>query len=325
MAGSFRCVFADGPATSAVTVAATDSDGATGPADSREVTVDDVAPTVTLDAGNALSVQESRGGHLYRYELSDPGDDTIASVQTSCGTAGVKVPDSDRNTTIPAAACAASSPAGRRAPTCRCGRPTATGAAGTADVQTVTSAIPRSPPRVSRSTASSRRRPAVASRSSPTRRRTPPPTSTRASIDWGDGSAQNAGTIRKLDDGTFVVEGSHAYRRFGTYDVDVRIADADNPANGDSARSTARIADAPIRAAAASITTPLTLAGRVATFADEAEPDGSAADFSAVIDWGDGSAHSAGTISGPGRGRPLRRRRFARLRRDRPLHADACT
>jgi hypothetical protein len=65
--------------------------------------------------------------------------------------------------------------------------------------------------------------------------------------------------------------------------------------------SKATIADAPIRAAAvASITTPLALSGRVATFDDAADPDGSAADFGAVIDWGDGSARSAGTISSPG-------------------------
>jgi hypothetical protein len=121
-----------------------------------------------------------------------------------------------------------------------------------------------------------------------------------ASIDWGDGSDKTAGAIRKLDDGTFAVEGAHAYRRFGTYDVVVRVADADNPDNGGRVSSQARVADAPIRAAApASITTPPALTGRVATFADEAEPDGAAADFSAVIDWGDGSARSAGTISAP--------------------------
>ena len=78
--------------------------------------------------------------------------------------------------------------------------------------------------------------------------------------------------------------------------------DEDNPSNSDVARATALVADAPIRAAGMPITTPLVVSGRVATFSDDADPDGPAADFTATVDWGDGSTPSTGTISGPDSG-----------------------
>src|SRR5688500_11572634 len=55
--GSFQCFFADGPATTNVTATVTDSDGAVD-TDNQVVvvTVNNVAPTVTLSAANALSV-----------------------------------------------------------------------------------------------------------------------------------------------------------------------------------------------------------------------------------------------------------------------------
>ena len=61
------------------------------------VTVANVAPTVTLAAGNDLSVNEG-STHTYSYTISDPGADTVSSVATSCGANGVKVAGSDTNT-----------------------------------------------------------------------------------------------------------------------------------------------------------------------------------------------------------------------------------
>jgi hypothetical protein len=95
------------------------------------------------------------------------------------------------------------------------------------------------------------------------------------------------------------VTGTHAYARFGSYDVAVRVVDADNPANAATARGAARIADAPIHATGSSPTTAGAFSGTVATFTDDATPDGPAGDFSASIDWGDGSPRSSGTVSGP--------------------------
>ena len=68
-AGSFKCVFADGPASSTVSASATDSDGDTGNVASQSVAVLNVAPTVTLDAGNDLSVSEGLDAYLQLLDL----------------------------------------------------------------------------------------------------------------------------------------------------------------------------------------------------------------------------------------------------------------
>jgi hypothetical protein len=62
------------------------------------LTVVNVAPTVTLDPGNDLSVNEGSAEHTYSYTISDPGNDTVTGVSTSCGASGDKVADSDTNT-----------------------------------------------------------------------------------------------------------------------------------------------------------------------------------------------------------------------------------
>jgi PKD domain len=92
--GSFQCAFADGPNSSTVSAAATDSDGDTGAAGTQSVTVNNVAPAVTLSAGNDLSVNEG-STHTYSYSISDPGQDTVTSVTTSCSGTGSKVSGSD--------------------------------------------------------------------------------------------------------------------------------------------------------------------------------------------------------------------------------------
>jgi hypothetical protein len=81
--GSFDCRFPDGPATTDVSVKATDSDGATD-TDNQTVTVTvaNVAPTVTLTG--AASADEG-STHTYTYTVSDPGDDTPV-VTEDCGT-----------------------------------------------------------------------------------------------------------------------------------------------------------------------------------------------------------------------------------------------
>jgi hypothetical protein len=75
-------------------VSAADSDSDTGNTDTQNVTVNNVAPTVTLSAGNDLSVNEG-STHTYSYTISDPGQDTVTSVSTSCSGTGSKVSGSD--------------------------------------------------------------------------------------------------------------------------------------------------------------------------------------------------------------------------------------
>ena len=92
--------YADGPDDHAITVDLVDEDGTfSDAANALSVHVSNVAPTVTLSAGNDLSVDESGlTEHEYSYSISDPGSDDVDSVSTSCGANGDKVLGSDTNT-----------------------------------------------------------------------------------------------------------------------------------------------------------------------------------------------------------------------------------
>lgn len=119
-----------------------------------------------------------------------------------------------------------------------------------------------------------------------------------ASIDWGDGTT-TAGTITGPDGG-FGVSGTHTYAEEGSYPVNVTVQDLDTVNVHTTAASHAAVSDAPLTVTAAPAQTSVegapTAAGLlVATFAD-ADPAGTVADYSASIDWGDGTAASTGTV-----------------------------
>ena len=116
----------------------------------------------------------------------------------------------------------------------------------------------------------------------------------KASIDWGDGTT-TAGTVSASGSG-WVVNSSHAYADEGSYPVSVSVSDDGGSATG--ARGTATVADAALSASGLpAIVSPQAYAGPVATFTD-ANAGSTNADFTATIDWGDGS--SPGTVSGGG-------------------------
>jgi hypothetical protein len=119
-----------------------------------------------------------------------------------------------------------------------------------------------------------------------------------ATIDWGDGSS-SAGVISGSTGGPFTVSGTHTYVDEGTYSATVTITDIDTPSNNATATSTANVADAALTAScAAPAVSPQSFSGPVASLTD-ANTLGSAADFTATIDWGDAST-SSGTVSGSG-------------------------
>ncbi len=119
----------------------------------------------------------------------------------------------------------------------------------------------------------------------------------RASIDWGDGSA-TSGTVSGPTGGPFTVNGTHTYVEEGTAPVKVTITDNVNSSNQASATGVAVIADAPLSASCATPTVSTkSFNGPVATFTD-ANPFAPVSDFTATIDWGDGTT-SPGTVSGP--------------------------
>jgi hypothetical protein len=118
-----------------------------------------------------------------------------------------------------------------------------------------------------------------------------------ATIDWGDLSSMSPGTITG-GNGTFKVSGTHTYAEEGTYKVTVTINDVDTPSNTATANSTANVKDAALTASpACSSTSPQSYTGATATFTDAASPFGTLLDFSATIDWGDGTT-TAGTVTG---------------------------
>src|SRR5207302_1227446 len=94
------------------------------------------------------------------------------------------------------------------------------------------------------------------------------------------------------------VSGSHLYAEEGSYTIAVTVTDAGGSTVALSGNAT--IADAALTAgqpAVISATEGSTVSGTVGSFSD-ANSGATAADFTATIQWGDGSS-SAGVVSGP--------------------------
>ena len=119
-----------------------------------------------------------------------------------------------------------------------------------------------------------------------------------ATIAWGDGST-SAGTIAATGSGSFTVSASHLFAEEGTFDVRVTISDTDNAFNSATVSTAAAIDDAALHATGRDLVSQATFDGPVASFADD-NASGVVSDFTATIDWGDGSTPSAGTVSGSG-------------------------
>ena len=133
----------------------------------------------------------------------------------------------------------------------------------------------------------------------------PDPTATpaeySATINWGDGSPATSGTVTGPTGGPFTINGSHSYVEEGSYTVSVSITDTDTPANSAATSSLATVADAalaPTPAKTITTTEGAAYTGTVAGFTD-VNPGATTADFTAMINWGDGTPATAGTVAGP--------------------------
>jgi hypothetical protein len=114
------------------------------------------------------------------------------------------------------------------------------------------------------------------------------------SINWGDGSAPTAGTVSGSA-GNFAVSGTHTYTEPGTYTTAITIND--NDGESQTVTGSATVSDAPISATATNFTAYANIAfsGKVGTFSD-GNPGAPISDYSATINWGDGSS-STGNIA----------------------------
>jgi hypothetical protein len=116
-----------------------------------------------------------------------------------------------------------------------------------------------------------------------------------ASIDWGDQTSADAvGTIVANGDGSYTVNGTHAYAEEGGYAVHVTL-DHDHGTVAQM-NSTATVTDAALQVTALTNTfvDGKASSATVATFVDPGS-DGTAKDYAATISWGDGQS-SAGMI-----------------------------
>jgi hypothetical protein len=134
-----------------------------------------------------------------------------------------------------------------------------------------------------------------------------------ATIDWGD-STSSAGSVTATSAGGFLVNGMHTYAEEGSESVTVTISD--HGGNTATAMDAVKVADAPLLARGVTIGTQhngeedgnaqgtsggqgntLVLTNQVvATFVDTGGAE-ALSNYSATIDWGDGSATSSGKIS----------------------------
>lgn len=122
-----------------------------------------------------------------------------------------------------------------------------------------------------------------------------------ATVDWGDGTSFTEASVTTAGDGTFTVVGSHTYASPGTFTPDVIVYEATGTATATPAAAIAATATlaSPVVLSPATITGTehITSSYTVATFTDGGQPGATTGDFTATIDWGDGTSSSGGSIS----------------------------
>ncbi len=113
---------------------------------------------------------------------------------------------------------------------------------------------------------------------------------TSATIEWGDGTSSQASVSN-----TGLVTGTHTYAEEGIYHGEIGWSNSDN--RPEQTPFDMKVQDAPLTASPVnfSAVSGTQFSGPVATFTD-ANPNGTASDFSATIVWGDGTS-SSGTVT----------------------------
>jgi hypothetical protein len=121
-----------------------------------------------------------------------------------------------------------------------------------------------------------------------------------ATIDWGDGTS-SAGTVAGPTGGPFAVAGTHIYAESGDFTVTAAVTEAAPGTFSFSFTGLATVAEGDALAGTGLTIAPTegqAFTGAVATFTD-ANPIATAADFTADIDWGDGTLETGVAVTGP--------------------------
>ncbi len=115
-----------------------------------------------------------------------------------------------------------------------------------------------------------------------------------ATIDWGDGTTGTGTVVATLNG--FQVEGSHLYTDEGTFSISTSIADT----GGSTANtiSAATIGEGDVLTGQSLVMTPNAGQASVTAVFSDIDTVTDAGDFSATINWGDGTPATAGTVSG---------------------------
>ena len=121
-----------------------------------------------------------------------------------------------------------------------------------------------------------------------------------ASVDWGDGSADSATNVTGPDGGPFEVHGRHAYDRPGTYEMRVDVVSR----SGDSVTMTGSVSVAEVALGALAAHDSLFVAGTPSQHAlggfTDPNPASLEGQFTATVDWGDGTSGAAFVLGPPG-------------------------
>jgi hypothetical protein len=128
-----------------------------------------------------------------------------------------------------------------------------------------------------------------------------PSSNFNASIDWGDGTT-TAGTIVANPSGGYDVGGSHSFASVGRKTISVTINDNSSSSTAVTATATATISPAPLTGFPVPFqaTSQTAFSGVIGAFAD-GDKTSTAGQFSASIQWGDGSS-SPGVVQGFSKG-----------------------
>jgi hypothetical protein len=126
---------------------------------------------------------------------------------------------------------------------------------------------------------------------------TAPASDFTAAITWGNNSTSTGQVVAdSAGNGLFDVDGTNFYNEYGQYPVTVAITDRAGTtitASGTAAVNDAQLSSTPQTVAGVAGTS---FTGQVASFSD-GNPVGASTDFSATINWGDGTATTPGTIT----------------------------